>query len=493
MNQYTQNSSMQIQDIGEFQILKPISNSNFIQIFQVRNNKDGQNYTLKIADPKNSAFGEHEKEILKIIDSPKIIKFIDLRLDQQYQLTILEDFEYTLEEFWIQNNKKFSEFMALDITKKILEGLEILEQNDIVHANLCMKNIYIKQPMYKIANFEHSYLNKKVGWAQVQIAPEQFMPGYLTSKADIFSLGCMLFEMIFRQFPFNQYSIPEYLDQIQQGQLQFNQEKDMLDSNFAIELIKKMVQYNPKQRPGIIEIRQMIDENNAIKSSQNPALQTQTPQSNPNLWGGNNQNYIFETQHFTLEFVETVSKNALFFFEVAEKFGGKQFYNWKKTMYPRFMLYKRSYAELLQFTKDVRARADLKQFKVCLEKNETTLYKLKITLEQILKPLKNKDDYQYKITKWEQELNTDTNALFYNNYQKALKYLMDYFKESQIPFSKSKETSQKVKEMLILQLQVQTCETFNPYFDNQKEKLEELEELEKQTNEFLLKKAGYEK
>ncbi|CAD8141721.1 unnamed protein product [Paramecium octaurelia] len=487
---------MQNLTIAEFQLLKQISNSDFIHICKVKNINDNQNYTLKIADLKYSQLGEYEKEILNKIDSPRIIKFIDLRVEQQYSLTILEDFEYTLEEFWYQNNQQFSEIMALEITKNILEGLEILEQQNIVHANLCMKNIYIKQFNSKIANFEYAHFNRK-SLLQAQEyhnnAPEQFTPVYLSSKTDIFSLGCMLFAMIFRQYPFNADSIHNYFEQIQQGQLQTNDDKDMKEDNFAINLIKQMVQYNPKQRPEIKEIIQMIDKKNGNKMGQTTVFQTQTPQTNPNLWGGNNQNFILETQHFTLEFVESVSKNALFFFEVAEKFGGKQFYHWKKTTYPRFMLYKRSYSELLQFTKDASARTNPNEFKICLEKNEKTLFKLKTILEQILKLLKNKEEYQYQITKWEQELNIDTNALFYNNYQKALQYLLEYFKVSQIPYSKQKESQQKLKEMLILQLQVQACVTFNPHFDNQKTKLEELEEFEKQTNEFLLKKAGYEK
>lgn len=67
---------------------------------------------------------------------------------------------------------------------------------------------------------------------------------------------------------------------------------------------------------------------------------------------------------FTNELLlESVSKNTLFFYEVAEKFGGKEFYNWKKTMYPRFMMYKKSYSDLMFFNKEIKAKCNINDLK----------------------------------------------------------------------------------------------------------------------------------
>ncbi|CAD8149005.1 unnamed protein product [Paramecium pentaurelia] len=482
------------QSIGEYQILGTIQANQYPQVYQAKNRNDGQNYTIKITDSQYSQLCEHEKEILKKFVSPNIIKFIDQKVDQQYSLTILEHCDKTLEDFWKQNNQQFSEGLALDIFKEILDGLENLEQQNIVHADLCMKNIYISQCHYKIANFEYAHFNQRflIKSSHSCNAPELYTPVNLTSKADIFSLGCILFAMIFGYNPFNYESSNDYLVQIQKSQLLINEQIAQSLSPFIIQLIQRMVQYNPTQRPGIYEIKQELLNNMGKQEPYNNLLITQTPQLNPELWGMI-ENNIFETQDFTKEFVESVSKKALFYFEVAEKFGGKEFYNWKKTMYPRFMMYKKSYYELINFSKEVKQKCKSPDFVLQLEKNDKTIFKLKGVLDQVLQMLKKENEYKYQINNWEKELNTDFTPLFNNNYQKALQFLIGYFQLSQIPFSKQQKQTQNLKDMLILYIQVQLCQTYNPYHDDKLNKTEDLQKLADQTIEFLFQKAGYEK
>ncbi|CAD8048273.1 unnamed protein product [Paramecium sonneborni] len=476
---------MQSQFLEEYKVIQQMLASQYSNIYQVNNIKDKQNYTLKISQKQYSSLVLHEKEILKDLNFPEIIKFVDLKQDEQYSYIIFEHCEQTLEQFWNQNAKKFSENMALNIFIQILNGLEILSNKEIVHADLSMKNIFMKQFHIKIANFECSHLNKRFliklqsyGYA----APELYSPAHLTSKSDIFSLGCILFAMIFGYYPFNQES-----GELKQAQLQMDESIKNSISPFIIKLIYEMVQYNPNQRPDIQEIKKILESNkNSVFQSENNTNILQ-PQQDPQLWGIVHKK-IFETENFTEAYLQNVFDNIMYFYQVAENFGGKKFFNWKKTMFPRFMLYKRSYCELINFSKEVREKCQLETIKKQLEKYDKTIKRLKQVLDQILLMLQNQKEYNYPISQWELELNTNETQQFFNSYHKAIQFLIDYFKKSQIPYSKQQQNGQQnLKDMLILFINVQVCQTMNPYHQNQQIQTD----LQDKSIEYLLNKSGF--
>lgn len=50
-------------------------------------------------------------------------------------------------------------------------------------------------------------------------------------------------------------------------------------------------------------------------------------------------------------------------------------------MYPRFMMYKKSYSELINFTKEAKANGKIQDLKFQLENNDKTIIKLKFILD----------------------------------------------------------------------------------------------------------------
>lgn len=50
-------------------------------------------------------------------------------------------------------------------------------------------------------------------------------------------------------------------------------------------------------------------------------------------------------------------------------------------MYPRFMMYKKSYYELINFTQEIKQKCKAPDFVLQLEKNDKTIFKLKGVLD----------------------------------------------------------------------------------------------------------------
>lgn len=105
----------------------------------------------------------------------------------------------------------------MEVFRQILEGVKCLHDKNIIHRDLKLENILIKDGKAKISDFG---LAKKMGnreWVEsikcgtpCTMAPEVFFnsqyynkkPTY-NNKCDIWSLGVVLHELVYKRHPFN--------------------------------------------------------------------------------------------------------------------------------------------------------------------------------------------------------------------------------------------------------------------------------------------------
>lgn len=79
------------------------------------------------------------------------------------------------------------------------------------------------------------------------IAPEIHEKALYTSNADVWSLGCLLYEMIYGKPPFTLlYNISEVYQKIKSGEIKFSKLKPV--SEVCKEFIMLCLQYDPKKR-----------------------------------------------------------------------------------------------------------------------------------------------------------------------------------------------------------------------------------------------------
>ncbi|XP_047320753.1 mitogen-activated protein kinase kinase kinase 20-like [Impatiens glandulifera] len=95
---------------------------------------------------------------------------------------------------------RISEIEAREVTECVLHGLRFIHSKGYVHCDIKTDNILIVKGKAKIGDLgltikPGKYPGKIIG-TRNYMAPESFKSGDYTSKADIWGLGCCLFEMI---------------------------------------------------------------------------------------------------------------------------------------------------------------------------------------------------------------------------------------------------------------------------------------------------------
>ncbi|KAK1556350.1 hypothetical protein Q3G72_003406 [Acer saccharum] len=139
-------------------------------------------------------------------------------------------------------------------TRQILHGLKYLHDRNVVHRDIKCANILVDASGYvKIADFGLAKATKLNDVKSCKGSPFWMAPEVVNNKnqgygtrADIWSLGCTVLEMLTRQIPYSHLECMQALYQIGRGVPP--PVSDLLSKD-AREFILKCLQTNPSDRP----------------------------------------------------------------------------------------------------------------------------------------------------------------------------------------------------------------------------------------------------
>ena len=159
---------------------------------------------------------------------------------------------------FIRKRGKLSESVSKLIFKQLIEGLKYIHNKNVVHRDIKLDNILIDLTnTIKICDFGVSrqirpdeMMYEHCG-TPAYISPEIFEnKGYKGSGCDIWSAGVTLYYMLGGEQPFKASSIEELEKNIMKGDFKPLEEV----TQEANDLIKGMLQVNPKERFGVDDI-----------------------------------------------------------------------------------------------------------------------------------------------------------------------------------------------------------------------------------------------
>lgn len=154
---------------------------------------------------------KNESKAIAVLSHPNIVKVYDVSFGDLIQYIVMEYIEgITLKEF-IEKNGNLSWSEAVNFVLQILRGLQHAHDKGIVHRDVKPQNIMvlndntIKVTDFGIARFarnESQTITDKAIGSVHYISPEQAKGEPTDEKADIYSVGVMLYEMLTGILPF---------------------------------------------------------------------------------------------------------------------------------------------------------------------------------------------------------------------------------------------------------------------------------------------------
>ncbi|CAD8169605.1 unnamed protein product [Paramecium pentaurelia] len=226
-------------------------------VYSALNTLNGQLLALKIF--KLSQEDDFDKvinivDILKRLEFKNIHQIIgwDYSVFQneviQNEIKILMPYESGGSISWLlQKFSSFSPQLAIMFMKQILQGLEYLHSQGILHRNLKTSNVLVDGEAN--AKLSDIYILNKYKLS-IYSAPECFNGQEYSQFSDVWSAGCIFVEMLTKMPPWHHLSSDITLDQIRNSinKGQIFQFKRITKSEDILQIFNQIFKLNPKER-----------------------------------------------------------------------------------------------------------------------------------------------------------------------------------------------------------------------------------------------------
>ena len=253
--------------LNNFIIGKKLGKGSFGSVSLVTRKEDGKIYAMKSVNISKLSKKEieaalNEIRILAMLSHPNIIGYKDAFYDEKSKTlnVIMEyaddgDISHKIEEN-LKRRLRFDESTIWEWIIQLLKGLKYLHDNNIMHRDLKCANIFLmKNGLLKIGDLNVSKLAKS-NMARTQtgtpfyLAPEIWKDQKYDYKCDIWSMGCILYELCTSRPPFRGTSLRELSHNVLNGYYLPIQGF----SNDIKELISKMLVVDAKKRASTNEL-----------------------------------------------------------------------------------------------------------------------------------------------------------------------------------------------------------------------------------------------
>ena len=222
------------------------------KVYKVQNIENGYYYAIKEIDKTQNILSNIEKLKELKIENNLIKEIIDTK---EYLYIIMELCEYNLEDYI----KKREDLISINEIREILIQLnntfKIMLKEKIIHGDLKLNNIlisfnkldkcliklsfYDSNQFIKQSNLKSIIINENI----LTISPEVLKGEEDLSKSDIWSLGIIIYYMLFKEYPYKGKGEIELLKDINSGKVLKLSNNEKLN-----DLLNKMLKINKNER-----------------------------------------------------------------------------------------------------------------------------------------------------------------------------------------------------------------------------------------------------
>ncbi len=202
---------------GRYEIYELIGVGGMALVYRAYDTIDDRTVAIKILKDEflgNAEFirrFKNESKAIAVLSHPNIVKVFDVSFGDRIQYIVEEYIDGITLKDYLSQQKEIKWKEAIHFTIQILKALQHAHEKGIVHRDIKPQNIMllqdgtIKVTDFGIARFSRSetrtITDKAIGSVHY-IAPEQARGDLTDEKADIYSVGVMLYEMLTGQLPF---------------------------------------------------------------------------------------------------------------------------------------------------------------------------------------------------------------------------------------------------------------------------------------------------
>ena len=192
------------QKVGKYEITRSLGSGGFGTVYLARDTWLNIQVAIKVPHKQSTELFKLLKEprLQAALNHPNIVRMISAEKEKKVFFMVMEYIKGENLEKVIHKEKKLGFQKSIEYILQIADAVDHAHSNKIVHRDLRPSNIIVSEKdKIKITDFGTSAWLNNVPYASTRIgsppymAPEQFM-GKATFKSDIYSIGCIFYELL---------------------------------------------------------------------------------------------------------------------------------------------------------------------------------------------------------------------------------------------------------------------------------------------------------
>lgn len=276
--------------IENYQLMNEIGRGMYSTVFKAINMKNKQEVAIKMVKtekfkqyPKLEEGTFNEISILTSLEPCQhIVKYFDMLKTANNYYFVYEFCNGGTLEKLLKDKGTLPEKVALTYFAQIVEAFRVLNKKNIMHRDLKPENLLLHDGIIKLADFgfckplqNEDEISKTMLGSPIYMAPEILRGESYSIKSDIWSLGVVLFRMLYGFCPFESNNIGKLIMIIEEEDIVIPNSPRI--SPEVVKLLRRMITKNPAYRSEWSEIFAYEVKNGELMRA---SLRDKTPKSN---------------------------------------------------------------------------------------------------------------------------------------------------------------------------------------------------------------------
>jgi len=267
--------------IGEYRILRRISEGRHSIIYQCGEGDSSKVLALKTLRPKAARSRTYRKQLVREAEiglklkHPNIIEVYDMGQEDGNPYYVMEYFPSKNLKYMILHRNILLDKSVKEIILQVGSALEYLHSQNLIHRDVKPDNILVNEEgRAKLIDFGlteppnqpakgswlgHLFSRRTVQGTRSYMSPEQIMGERLSFRSDIYSFGVTIYELVARKTPFVPLDNEIILYQHLKEEPELLQSRDPRINYEFDRIVMQMLAKDPlKRQPNMREVLQQL-------------------------------------------------------------------------------------------------------------------------------------------------------------------------------------------------------------------------------------------
>ena len=253
-----------VRRVGSYIVLSEIGKGSSGRVFLSRKPDSQKKFALKAIE-RSQIRNAHQKrlmhdevKIMQLIDHPNVIHLYDYMASETHYYMVLDYCDGGDLYNYIQRREGgfVEEPEAVEIFKQLANGFFELRKHRIIHRDVKAENVFRREGQWLLGDFGMAKLGEDTAKSLVGspefMAPEMLRSGpknkvNYSSKVDLWSIGCLFFEILFGRPPFHYKSTEQMLRDVEADGGERLRLPRVVSAS-AGDLLRRLLQPDPQRR-----------------------------------------------------------------------------------------------------------------------------------------------------------------------------------------------------------------------------------------------------